>query len=250
MEEKHLSSEQTEEVIELFDIVGQSESGEPSEQAEESRDTEESGNTDRNSESSSDDNNALTRLAASASDEETSVAGEDAVDTDVTSSADSATGEIADTAALPVKPSSAGASESSSACTEDEASECLEQEVPDGMQSLKDRVAALEKANRALAEEVESLSQQLAQVGTMFLDDASVRLAMEEMVSRMLDVRLPVPAEQESDSTSLDSRVSALEQRMQNWDSQSEQAAAAAAARVIRQEIAAMKAESAEATSL
>ena len=129
---------------------------------------------------------------------------------------------------------------------DDERILALKKEHESEVRALEERIAALEKANAELAENVESLSQQIAQVGTMFLEDASVRLNMEEMVSRMLDARLPSTEDQEegnSGEEDLAARMTALEKRMQEWEQQSEQKAASAAARVIREEIAAMRAE-------
>ena len=111
------------------------------------------------------------------------------------------------------------------------------------MKSLEERVASLEKNCRELEESVESLSQQLAQAGTMFLEDASVRLNMEELVSRMLDARLPSSSEQDGEEGGLEARVDSLERSVRDWEKKSEQTAASAAARVIRDEIAAMRAE-------
>ena len=113
------------------------------------------------------------------------------------------------------------------------------------VRALEERIAALERSCNELAENVESLSQQLAQVGTMFLEDASVRLSMEEMVSHMLDARLPSTVDQEGDSSEnndVSARLESLEKRARDWEDNIEQSAAAAAARVIREEIAAMKA--------
>lgn len=115
---------------------------------------------------------------------------------------------------------------------------------------LEARLAAAEKTCQELAESVETLSQQLAQAGAMFMEDAAVRLNLEEMVSRMLDARLPAPVEgteekEERGSSSCSSRLDALEKRVTEWETGAERRAAAAAAQVIRDEISAMRAESA-----
>lgn len=193
---------------------------------------------------------------------------------------------------------------------------------------LEDRLAESEKMCAELSAKVEELQQQLADCSTIFLEDASVRLSLEEMVSRMLDARLPQPlecdeesveascpeglpaepdecegsipeepesvtgsdADPESDPASssvaegvaeaaeciapddpaedaeasenvipkqelfderivrLEERVGALEAleaRVMEWESRCEQEAALAAARIIREEIAAMRAASA-----
>ena len=71
-------------------------------------------------------------------------------------------------------------------------------------------------------------------------------LDMEEMVSHMLDARLPAPLEQEEESPlsmqDLAGRMDELERRMDEGQVHSEQMAALAAAKIIREEIAAMKA--------
>lgn len=123
----------------------------------------------------------------------------------------------------------------------------LEERSRTAILALEERIVALEKTCAVLAENVETLSQQLAHAGSMFMGDASVRLDMEEMVSHMLDVRLPQPSEQKEDNSSgqeaLALRVEDLERRIDEWHTHSEQMAALAAAKVIREEIAAMKAE-------
>ena len=173
------------------------------------------------------------------------------------------------------------------------AEECRASEV----QALQERLVASEEARAELAARVEDLQIQLAECSTLFLGDADVRLALEEMVSRMIEARLPaepepeeepegaeeampaeevlpheeaepsveenhvaeaaseeeeraeVPSEEEEarraivetiDALSL--HVSELEERIAAWEVRCEQEAALAAARVIREEIAAMRA--------
>lgn len=153
------------------------------------------------------------------------------------------------------------------------------------VQELQATLSAAEEARHALAETVEAQRLQLEQaeeerrasavalsesmVGlqqtlqtgaqpTAFLEDASLRLALEELVCRMMDARFETFAQEQSvaqaerqaveaavmqAATVSSERLSAVEQRMTDWEAQSGQMAAAAAARVIRDEIAAMKAE-------
>ena len=175
------------------------------------------------------------------------------------------------------------------------AEECRASEV----QALQERLIASEEARADLAARVEDLQIQLTECSTLFLGDADVRLALEEMVSRMIEARMPaeadadaggrpagedeaVPAEEESpaeEALPLDAsapseeavpdaeelpaipteeeearraivetidelslHVSELEGRVAAWESRCEQEAALAAARVIREEIAAMRA--------
>lgn len=172
------------------------------------------------------------------------------------------------------------------------AEECRASEV----QALQERLVASEEARAELAARVEDLQIQLTECSTLFLGDADVRLALEEMVSRMIEARLPaepepeeepegaeeampaeevlldeaepsveenhvdeavseaeelaeVPSEEEEarraivetiDALSL--HVNELEERVASWEVRCEQEAALAAARVIREEIAAMRA--------
>ena len=112
----------------------------------------------------------------------------------------------------------------------------------------------------ALSESLAGLEQAI-QAGVQpaaFLDDASLRLAMEELACRMVDARFETFAQEQvaaqAERQAVEAavmqaaavsreRLSAVEQRMTDWEAQSGQMAAAAAARVIRDEIAAMKAE-------
>ena len=172
------------------------------------------------------------------------------------------------------------------------AEECRASEV----QALQERLVASEEARAELAARVEDLQIQLTECSTLFLGDADVRLALEEMVSRMIEARMPaepepeeelgdaeeampaeevlldeaeasveenhvdeavseaeelaeVPSEEEEarraivetiDALSL--HVNELEERVASWEVRCEQEAALAAARVIREEIAAMRA--------
>lgn len=167
------------------------------------------------------------------------------------------------------------------------------------VQALQDRLAASEEARAELAARVEDLQIQLTECSTLFLGDADVRLALEEMVSRMLEARMPAAPEAEGLSEAGDGDVPAdggeapaeealslgepaspaeevlaaeeeipavpsedeearraivetidelslhvgeLEERVAAWEARCEQEAALAAARVIREEIAAMRA--------
>ncbi|WP_298069669.1 hypothetical protein [uncultured Mailhella sp.] len=103
------------------------------------------------------------------------------------------------------------------------------------LRELEERLAAAEQARDALAARLEELEQQLADAGTMLLEDAGVRLRLEELVSHMLDAREP--------ESPLTERLDALEGRLRDWEEQSDRRMMQAAARVIREEIAAMKAD-------
>lgn len=247
MEERKFSPEQPEEVIELLDIVGDSVSEKSDEQTEESV----SGAV-ADGDVVDDDSEVAAEVPGSDEvvllEEEAVVLGNDAAAAEERPAAPEGVFSVAGqarekpentrTESVPATGSAEGG--------DDERILALKKEHESEVRALEERIAALEKANAELAENVESLSQQIAQVGTMFLEDASVRLNMEEMVSRMLDARLPSTEDQEegnSGEEDLAARMTALEKRMQEWEQQSEQKAASAAARVIREEIAAMRAE-------
>jgi hypothetical protein len=179
------------------------------------------------------------------------------------------------------------------------------------LEKLENRLSESERTCEALSVKIEELQQQLSECSSNFLEDASLRLALEEMVSRMLDVRMPAapelaeedvadipeevepqeepgaaeaspeesltePAENVQEQEELeavadgfaseepldvqenmhyDDRIrqledrvevlEALEKRVAEWESRCEQEAALAAARIIREEIAVMRAASA-----
>lgn len=244
MEEKKFSPEQPDDVIELFDIVEPIVPDESPVQAEQ----EEAPAVDTDEKLPSSDEEVL---ILGAEDEARPSAPIPTGTAEVTAVGEEPAGEqpvllAAEDEILPEQWQSEGVETVTDA--DAKRAEAGEPSEKAGIEELEARIAALEEANRELAENVESLSQQLAQVGTMFLEDASVRLWMEEMVSRMLDARLPsssdsdMAAENESD---LACRVEAIERRLKEDQAGSEQMAAAVAARVIRDEIAAMKAEAA-----
>ena len=253
MEEEKFSPEQSEEVIELLDIVGDSALENNAEQESEGvfaadsdrRGDAEAGSADTGEDPAGDDVVLLDEddvvSEKKEAPENTEQTAQPAVKADLPESEDEAQPAISDAdnaEAQAEAEAQGGRVESSSAAEEDHRAE---------IQRLEERVAALEKANAELGENLESLSQQIAHVGSMFLEDASVRLHMEEMVSRMLDARLPSQAEQEeggAEESGVEARLEALEKRVQDWEAQSEHQAAVAAARVIREEIAAMRAES------
>lgn len=251
MEEKKRSSEQPEEVIELLDIVAQSASDEKAVQAEESAFLPDNADMVEQPEK------AVLETVENCVEggEETVLLDESAVleqgdaesfgtKTPVCSAGESTVGgamqnedraDVEDSADFGSVENSAG---------DDKRLLDLKEKHEAEVKVLEEHIAFLEKRYRELEESVESLSQQIAQAGTMFLEDASVRLNMEELVSRMLDARLPVLSEQEAgEEADLDARVDSLEKRVQEWEKKSEQTAASTAARVIRDEIAAMRAE-------
>ena len=247
MEEKKLSPEQSEEVIELLDIVAESASEENSAQEEKPAFSDEAEET-----KSPEEMNVATSGDGSESGEEVLLS-EESIEP-----RPHAVNEVVMKEEFPEKDvcGSLGA-DHEKACdismnTAAEESRCtaegvqelvLRESLEKEVKTLEQRVEQLEKTCRELAESVESLSQQIAQAGTMFLEDASVRLNMEELVSRMLDARLPSSSDQDENGESdPEARLEALEKRVGEWEEKSEQMAASAAARVIRDEIAAMRA--------
>lgn len=58
-------------------------------------------------------------------------------------------------------------------------------------QALEEQLAASERRCAELEGRVEELQHQLAECSSMFLGDAGVRLTLEEMVSRMIEARIP-----------------------------------------------------------
>jgi len=77
-----------------------------------------------------------------------------------------------------------------------------EEEHTAKVQALEELLAASEEARAALAARVEELEQQLVRCSSLFLEDPTLRLALEEMVSRMLEARMPVvlPSEEGDES--------------------------------------------------
>ena len=255
MEEKAFSSEQPEEVIELLDIVGQSAG-------------EDSGNVTRE--------DAPRPQAAGEEAVCAEPAGEEVLDLEESMESPVQSGAVLPETDGEAEERDEPSQQELSPVAQQELSPVAQQEVPaeapavpgegegdlraafeerlrtleenhrSAVLALEARLAAAEKTCAELAENVESLSQQLAQAGAMFLEDASVRLNMEEMVSHMLDARLPALPEQEEENSSreeaLAARVDELERRMDEGQARSDQMAALAAAKVIREEIAAMKA--------
>ena len=251
MEERAFSPEQSEEVIELLDIVESSDTEESAVQVEESGISADAEREEAPFEGRSE----------AVSEEETSGDASAEQEEQVHSSEKREAGEetAADMAGEEPGQPISGEEFSSEVCPPEsgesdvvalleERLRALEERHESVVRALEERLAASEKACAELSENVESLSQQIAQAGAMFLEDASVRLNMEEMVSRMLDARMPAGAEQEEGAQpeqGLVERMDALERRMADEEARGEQMAAAAAVRVIRDEIAAMRAEAA-----
>lgn len=121
-------------------------------------------------------------------------------------------------------------------CPAEESRETFEARCERKLHELEQRLFESEKARDALAAQVEALQQQLVDAGSVFLEDARVRLHLEELVSRMMDAREGEPALPAE-------RLEALEERMKNWEEQADKKMMQAAAHVIREEIAAMRAE-------
>ncbi len=134
----------------------------------------------------------------------------------------------------------------------------LEQVQAGAVQALEARLVSAEEKLEALEGRAEAMRQELAEHLSHFFEDPSARLALEEMVSRMVEARLPsvsetenaVEASREEESRravietvdELTLHVGELEKRVAEWEERCEQESALAAARVIREEIAAMKA--------
>lgn len=243
MEEKAFSSEQPEEVIELLDIVGQSageKTGAVSEQ--ENPAPLAAGEEAASAEPAGEELLELEADAQASVPEEEDLP-EEKVEEPVLQE-ENAPCPVPGEADAPRAVEPEGGEGGCAAC--EARLRALEESHQAAVRALEERLAAVEKACAELAENVESLSQQLAQAGAMFLEDASVRLNMEEMVSHMLDARLPAPLEQEEESPlsmqDLAGRMDELERRMDEGQVHSEQMAALAAAKIIREEIAAMKA--------
>ena len=242
MEEKTFSPEQSEEVIELLDIVDSSVSEESAVRAEEvvvpaEAESEEAPSDENLIEVTSEAKEGVVEMPEPEAVPQDGAQEERGADEDAESGPES----------VPAEEDGSGAVQEAQSASFEERLRELEARQERVVQALEERLASMEKAYAELSENVESLSQQIAQAGAMFLEDASVRLNMEEMVSRMLDARLPAGAEQEEGESeqSLTERMNALERRMADAETRGEQTAAAAAARVIRDEIAAMKAEAA-----
>ena len=241
MEEKTFSPEQPEEVIELFDIVEPVASDDSPVQAEQGEIPSDTAEACLNV--SSDE-----KPAAGAHDSHLPENPDEPFGKDGSLPQPSGEQTQEEASSAPLQERTEDGAEEIPSCPQ-EHRDLPSEDDPSIVRDLEARLAALERANRELMENVESLSQQLAHVGTMFLEDASVRLGMEEMVSRMLDARLPSASDSEDPESSLAAKVDALERRLKDEETGREQMAAAVAARVIRDEIAAMRAEAAGSSS-
>ena len=247
MEERRFSPEQPEEVIELLDIVessGEEENAGRTEKSVSDVETDATAGTpfslDETGQSVSEEVEEFSDKAPVRILEEKGDDADDASETCTESP------EMTSESDAPVERKDEATSSPAEASSEESAeSRALRERYEAEIHTLEERIASLEQRCTELADNVESLSQQLAQVGTMFLEDASVRLSMEEMVSHMLDARMPSSVDQEDapDGSDLLTRMESLEKRMQDWEEKGDQRAAAAAARVIRDEIAAMRAD-------
>lgn len=126
------------------------------------------------------------------------------------------------------------------------------------VQALHTSLASAEERLAALAEENAELKKSLADAPSAILSDSSLRLALEEMVGRMIEARmseLSTAQELEGNASAdeaakavaesvevLEGQMKGLHERMDAWEEHYEQEAALAAARIIREEIAAMRA--------
>lgn len=134
----------------------------------------------------------------------------------------------------------------------------MEQKYGDALHALEERAASAEEALAVLRAENESLRQELAKAPRAVFEDISAKQALEEMVAPMIEARLPDVSEADQSAQAsadeearravietvdeLSLHVSELEKRVADWEDRCEQESALAAARVIREEIAAMRA--------
>ena len=135
----------------------------------------------------------------------------------------------------------------------DERLAALEEKHTAEVQALEARLAAAEERASVLAAEAEGLRQALNDMPSHFFDDSLCRQALEEQFAPVIEGRLAQfaeehPAEEEGRAALLASSeetavlLKKLEARVDDWESRCEQEASLAAARVIREEIAAMRA--------
>jgi len=135
----------------------------------------------------------------------------------------------------------------------DERLAALEEKHTAEVQALEARLAAAEERASALAAEADGLRQALNDIPSHFFDDSLCRQALEEQFAPVIEGRLAQFAEERSakeegraallassEETAL--LLKKLEARVDDWESRCEQEASLAAARVIREEIAAMRA--------
>lgn len=126
------------------------------------------------------------------------------------------------------------------------------------MQALQASLASVEERLAVLDVENAELRKALSESPSALLADSSLHMALEEMVGRMIEARMAAlsdagvqesaPAEEAAPAASAEAlealagQMKSLEERVERWEQRCEQEASLAAARVIREEIAAMRA--------
>ena len=126
------------------------------------------------------------------------------------------------------------------------------------MQALQAALASVEERLAVLDVENAELRKALSESPSALLADSSLHMALEEMVGRMIEARMAAlsdvgvqesaPAEEAAPAASAEAleslagQMKSLEERVERWEQRCEQEASLAAARVIREEIAAMRA--------
>ena len=126
------------------------------------------------------------------------------------------------------------------------------------MQALQASLASIEERLAVLDVENAELRKALSESTSALLADSSLHMALEEMVGRMIEARMAAlsdagvqesaPAEEAAPAASAEAlealagQMKSLEERVERWEQRCEQEASLAAARVIREEIAAMRA--------
>ncbi len=122
-------------------------------------------------------------------------------------------------------------------CTAEEFA-AFKQHCNELLHELQAKILAAEHARNELAVQLENLQQQFVDAGVLFVENSGVRLRLEEMITQMLDARLLPSQEGEA---SHGSRLDDLEQRIRAWEAEMDRHMMQAAARVIREEISAMR---------
>ena len=126
------------------------------------------------------------------------------------------------------------------------------------MQALQASLVSIEERLAVLDVENAELRKALSESPSALLADSSLHMALEEMVGRMIEARMAAlsdagvqesaPAEEAAPAASAEAlealagQMKSVEERVERWEQRCEQEASLAAARVIREEIAAMRA--------
>lgn len=129
--------------------------------------------------------------------------------------------------------------------------QALQASLASSLSSMEERLAVLDVENA-------ELRKALSESPSALLADSSLHMALEEMVGRMIEARMAAlsdagvqesaPAEEAAPAASAEAlealagQMKSVEERVERWEQRCEQEASLAAARVIREEIAAMRA--------